>query len=180
MVLAIYLGWWPAVPARLMLQGHVWTHLHHPKHPDVSHTHAPRYRCCILAAAEINIISISWWGWNNISGGFGREMEETQFVKVCPWATFLFPENRRIKPSLLMKGISTLTWTLVRKTERIVCDGSLHQNGSGDKLKLRRKFSLFEDKRSVCFLPLPLPVPMHALLCLLQPHHLQGKERLQV
>lgn len=54
------------------------------------HTLAPRCRCCILAAAEINIISISWWGWNNISGGFGRETEETQFVVFCPWAPFLF------------------------------------------------------------------------------------------
>lgn len=71
--------------------------------------------------------------------------------------------------------MSTLTRTLVRKTEHIVCDGSLHQNGLGAKLRLRRKCSLSKDERSACFLPLPLLVPMHAFLCLLWPLHLQGE-----
>lgn len=123
-------------------------------------THAPCYRCCTLATAEINIISISWWRWNNISGGYGREMGEI----VChglPLGSYSlsFPEHRRTKPTLLTKGISALPWTLVRKTDHIVCDGNLHQNGSGARLKLKRKFSLSTDERSVCFLPFPPTVP---------------------
>ncbi|XP_061235128.1 uncharacterized protein LOC133226027 [Neopsephotus bourkii] len=88
--------------------------------------------------------------------------------------------TRRRKPSPRMKGISALTQTLVRKTEHIVCDGSLHQNGSGAKLRLRKKFSLPSDERSVCFLPLLPLVSVHAVLCLLQPHHLQGPIPLSV
>ncbi|KAM9550329.1 uncharacterized protein ACIB01_009989 isoform 2-T2 [Guaruba guarouba] len=82
--------------------------------------------------------------------------------------------QRRRKPSLQTKGISVLTQTLVRKTEHIVCDGSLHQNGSGAKLRLRKKFSLPSDERSACFLPLLPLVSVHAVLCLLRPHRLQG------
>ncbi|KAM4669730.1 uncharacterized protein AAGF69_005530 [Amazona ochrocephala] len=82
--------------------------------------------------------------------------------------------RRRRKPSLQKKGISVLTQTLVRKTEHIVCDGSLHQNGSGAKLRLRKKFSLPSDERSACFLPLLPLVSVHTVLRLLWPHHLQG------
>lgn len=101
-------------------------------------TQAPCYRCSILDAAEINIISILWCGWNNISRDRGDWV--CHGLPVGSFS-FFFPENRGRKPSLLMKGISTLAWTLVRKTEHVVCDGNLHQDSSEAKLRLWRQFS---------------------------------------